>query len=396
MNSQWGLTELGFRRPSYEELLDGYEVSAKERFGQNINLGSRSILGLFLRLFAWVASHVWQQIEKVYNSAFVDGATGISLLRLGALIGISRLPAQKAVGTLTITGDPGANVYTGFIASANNTQRFVTMEDAEIGEDGFVTVPIQAYVAGPDGNVAAGTIATIVTPQAAVLSVINEDDTIGGRERETEAEFRARYIRSTDIAGGSNTDAIRAELLRTEAVAAAYVAENVTDETDADGLPPHSIECVVYGGVNLTVATAIHRRKGAGINTFGTETVTITDASGRAKEIHFSRPTPRPIWVRVTGLVTGDRFPLDGEEQIAAKLVAHIGDEGASSALTGGLSIGEPVIYNRLISPVNEVFGVVDFTLEISEDGEEWVKSNITIGPRDKAVTSTARVVVSR
>ena len=50
----WGLTSAGFRRPTYNELLDALEHKARELFGATANLTVRSPLGLFLRIFAWI------------------------------------------------------------------------------------------------------------------------------------------------------------------------------------------------------------------------------------------------------------------------------------------------------------------------------------------------------
>ena len=104
MNDNWGLTERGFLRPSYADLLDAFEVKAKELFGSTVNLSVRSPLGIFLRIFAWFAGLTWQLAEDVYNSGFIDTAAGVSLARLGAFIGIRVLAAQKATGSITITG----------------------------------------------------------------------------------------------------------------------------------------------------------------------------------------------------------------------------------------------------------------------------------------------------
>ena len=67
MNDNWGLTERGFLRPSYADLLDAFEVKAKELFGSTVNLSVRSPLGIFLRIFAWFAGLTWQLAEDVYE-----------------------------------------------------------------------------------------------------------------------------------------------------------------------------------------------------------------------------------------------------------------------------------------------------------------------------------------
>ena len=40
--TDWGLTEVGFRRPTYTDLLDALEYKAREQFGTKANLTVRS------------------------------------------------------------------------------------------------------------------------------------------------------------------------------------------------------------------------------------------------------------------------------------------------------------------------------------------------------------------
>ena len=392
MNENWGLTERGFLRPSYNDLLDAFEVKAKELFGSTINLTTRSPLGIFLRIFAWFGGLAWQLAEDVYNSGFIDTAAGVSLARLGAFIGIRILAAQKATGSITITGDPNAVIYSGFIVQAQNGQRFVTLENVTLNGSGTGTVSIQAYDAGPDGNVSAGTIDTVVTPLAVTISVTNAEATVGGRYRETDQEFRERYLRSVDKPGGSNTDSIRAQLLEVPGVVTATVWENETDAEDSDGLPAHSVEAIVYGGTDANVAEAIHARKAAGIQTYGSSSVQLTDASGRTRTIKFSRPATVPIYVNITNLVTDSTY--GGDSTIKAALIAFIGD-AAADVNASGLGIGEDVYYNRLMCPLNSVPGVVDYTLKIGTAAASVAASNITITGRQKAVTEASKVVIS-
>ena len=51
MNTEeWGVTERGFRRPTYVELLNAIEYKARELFGQRAVLTVRSPLGIYLRI----------------------------------------------------------------------------------------------------------------------------------------------------------------------------------------------------------------------------------------------------------------------------------------------------------------------------------------------------------
>ena len=387
--TDWGLTDAGFRRPTYAELLDALEYKARELFGSKANLTVRSPLGIFLRIFAWMLNLLFSTLEDVYNSRFIDTAVGSSLYNLGRAIGLRLLGAQKAVGYLTFTGDNGVEVPEGFLAETIAGVQYITLQSATI-KDGSVIVPATAVIPGPDGKTEAGTITMITNPKTGIATVVNIGAFEGGRDTETDAEFRERYYASTDFAGGVNIDAVVAEIYESvEAVIAVTGDENDTDETDENGLPPHSIEVVAYGGLDEEIAEAIFKRKAAGIQTYGNTTIPVVSASGKTFNISFSRPAPVNVWVKVFNLVTDRHFPLDGVEQIKAAIVSYIGSD-----TRGGLDIGEDVICVKLPTEVLKVSGVVDFDLQISADGETYGWNNVEIAARQKAVTDEGMVSV--
>ena len=361
--NEWGLTERGFRRPTYTELLDALEYKARELFGSKANLTVRSPIGLFLRIFAWILNMLFSTIEDVYNSRFVDTAVGTSLYNLGKAIGLKLLSEQKSSGYLQITGTPGTIVPVGWLAGTVAGLQFVVMAQGEIGTGGTVLLPAQATTAGPEGNVAAGTVTVVINPgiPEGITAVTNPAAFDGGRARETDEEYRDRYYQSVDYAGGVNADAIRGEILQNvEGVYSAIVYENDTDETDSEGLPPHSIEAVVYGGLDSDVAQQIFRRKAAGIQTYGSTTVAVLSSSGVTYNIKFSRPTLVPVWIKVTDLETdANRFPVDGKDQIAQALIDYIGSD-----VKGGTTIGETENNNRLPELNNTHPGLHAYTLQ--------------------------------
>lgn len=210
----WGLTSAGFRRPTYNELLDALEHKARELFGATANLTVRSPLGLFLRIFAWILNILFSVLEDVYNSRFVDTAVGTSLLNLGRAIGLRVLSAQKASGYIMVTGPPGVIVPAGWLVETAAGIQFFAVSDTEIGAEGTVMVPFRCTSTGPDGNVAAGTITTITNPGsvAGITAVTNPAAFTGGRERETDEEFRDRYYASVDYERNANL--LRTQILR--------------------------------------------------------------------------------------------------------------------------------------------------------------------------------------
>lgn len=399
--NDWGLTELGFRRPSYYEILDGFEHQAKEKFtkdGRTPDLTVRSPLGMFLRIWAWMVNLLFQLLEDVYNSQFVDTAVGASLYQLGRSIGIRLLPSQRASGYEVFTGKAGTKIPAGYLVGTIAGIQFVVMTAGVIQPGGAdepdsVILPIRCVEMGPIGNVAENTITQIINPLEGIESATNLFATDGGRLVETDEEFRDRYYKSVDYAGGVNADAIQAAILQhVEGILAARVYENDTDFEDHRGLPPHSVEAVVYAGLDFEVARVIYDTKGAGIQTHGSSMVeVVSPQNGQTYEIRFTRPTPIPVWIRVENVqVDSSGFPADGAERIRQALISYIG-----SNITGGLNIGENVIYNRLPCKVLSVPGVIDFDMMISRTDADYSRGNILIGEREKAVTGADQILVA-
>src|SRR5699024_2421374 len=142
--------------------------------------------------------------EWVHNSRFFDTAEGVNLDRTAVNnIGIVRRPAEKSIGTATFEGDEGSVIPEGFIITTGDDIPFETTEESEIDGTGESEVPIQAIEPGTVGNVPAGTITEIINPIVGIDSVINQEGTTGGRDEETDEEFRARYILSVSRGGAS-------------------------------------------------------------------------------------------------------------------------------------------------------------------------------------------------
>ena len=391
MNDNWGLTDKGFYRPTYTVLLNALEYKARELYGDGINLTVRSPLGVFLRILAWIWNILFACLEDVYNSRFVDTAVGTSLYHLGNAIGMQLLPEGKATGYISVTGTVGTVVPAGFLVATNGGLQYTVMSAVTIGESGTCLALIQAVETGPEYNTAAGTIQVIVNPSsvAGVTAITNGAEITGGRLKETDAEFRARYYKSVDYPGGVNADAIRAVLLNdVEGVSSAYVYENDTDaHDDTYNLPPHSLEAVVYGGLDEEIAKAIYSRRSGGVQTIGSVSVNVVTSSKQQLAIRFSRPTPKKIWIKISKLKKNSSYA--GDETIREALVEYIG-----SSTAGGLEIGIDVIYIKLPGIVAAVSGVEDFDIDISIDGTTYGKSNVSIGYREKAITEESAVII--
>ncbi len=387
----WGLTPKGFYRPEYVQILNAIEYRARELFGDNVNLTVRSPLGILLRIDAWMLNILFGVLEKVYNSRFVDTSEGNSLYNLGRMIGMYLLPAGKATGYVTIEGTEGTVIPAGYLLSTPGGLQYTVMREEIIGAEGKILALIQAVQTGREYNTDAGTIINIVNPAAVrgIIGVCNESPVINGRERETDAEYRDRYYKSVDYAGGVNTEAVRAALLQdVQGVYTAYVYENDSDMYDpVYKLPPHSIEAVVYGGLDEDIARAIYEKKAGGIQTNGNKSVPVMTNSEQLIDISFSRPDLINIYIKIFNLETNEDFP--GEDTIKEAVINFIGGDAS-----GGLGIGADVPYQGIPAVIMQIKGILDFDFVIGKSAENLNREKVEIGIREKAVTSADKVVI--
>lgn len=75
--NEWGVTDTGFYRPTYAEILEEVQLRAPENYGTDLNFSVRTFVGLFLRIVAWFVNILFQIAESVYHSGYVDTAQPI-------------------------------------------------------------------------------------------------------------------------------------------------------------------------------------------------------------------------------------------------------------------------------------------------------------------------------
>ena len=141
--------------------------------------------------------------KMVLDWGFTQTTYGEYLNRKGQEVGVPRRPAISAVGILTVTGEAGTVIPEGTHVSTHSTDNapavfFKTTQEAEIGLDGSVDVPIEAVEPGASGNVAADAIILLAEPVPGVTAVINNEATTGGLDEEDDESYRNRILEAAD------------------------------------------------------------------------------------------------------------------------------------------------------------------------------------------------------
>lgn len=380
------LTELGYERPTYDELLERQIERAKLLFGNDIDTSNNSILGKYIRLNVDDLAEVHEIAELVYFSAYPNTATGVSLDRICPLVGIARNPATYAKHSVRFVGTAGEYVPEAFeVSTADGTLLFHLYDSLLIGEDGTVDGVVECETAGVAGNVGLGKIDTIVNPDANVESIVHLGIATYGEEAETDTALRARFAATVSAAGSGTKTAIKGAILRVPLVDGVEVVENDTDET-LNGVPPHSFMCYVLcpETQDTLVAEAILNKKPMGIKAAGEVSVDVVDSNGITRTICFTRTKEKSIYIKLT-LTTNQFFNTESVEQIKENIATYI----------NGLTNDADVYLSSIYGYIYKVDGIVNVSsLTMSTDGGTYSAGDISIGIDEVARISTDNIEV--
>ena len=156
---------------------------------------------------------------------------------------------------------------------------------------------------------------------------------------EDDAAARKRITGALAAKGAGSTDAILAAVKACQWVRDAKVYVNDTDATDSRGIAAHSVAVVIYAGDGPAVAKAIYETKAPGIGTYGNASEEITDESGNAHTVRYSRTTAR----RVYAYMSIRRLAGIDESAVTAAVTAAVNDY-----INNGLGVAESLIIPRL------------------------------------------------
>jgi len=256
-----------------------------------------------------------------------------------------------------------------------------------------------ATVEGPTIALA-GTLNTVGTPLTGIEGVTTYVDADLGRLQETASELRARHFRSLNSGGNASVEAIRSRLLdpaQAPGVEQAIVLSNRTDDIDANGLDPHSVEAIVLGGEDATIANLLFQTVAAGDAYFGNTSVAVTDSAGGLHTVLFSRPTELYLHLNVV-ITPGEGWPTVGDPlgAIQAAIVAYLGEGGA-----GELKMGTDFRRFALGYPINTAApGVAGATITADTtpapgDTPTLLASDIAVNYRTILRVDSSRVTVT-
>ncbi|WP_438445915.1 baseplate J/gp47 family protein [Gorillibacterium sp. sgz5001074] len=300
------------------------------------------------------------QLERGLRLGFAHTSSGAYLEMRADEHGVSRKPAVKATGRVTISGTDGAPIGKGAVFATTSGTRFVTKTAAVIVGT-TATVDVEAEVAGAAGNVAAGTISVIPVSIPGVSVVTNTLPTTGGFDAETDESLLQRLL-------------LRVRNQATSGNAAHYKlwATEVNGIGDAKVFPQWN------GPLTVKVVLLDQNRRAPG-------TVLVEETAAYIE-------SQRPIGAQVM-VVPAPEVPVHLSVDLtlsSGTLAAAKADiENGVQEYLKGLAFTDPIVrFVRIANIVLEASGVQDYTALTVNGGN----GNVTIPDGSVAVLGTVNV----
>lgn len=397
MPGPYGVTPTGFNRKTVRDILSDIETSQRAEISTALNLSSSTPWGQNNGIFSNELGIAWEVLEICYHAFDPDAAEDFLLTSLSKLTGTERRAASYSLVTLACDLDAGTDLISGTNFAAvdgDSTSLWTPVEDYEAATGGTQDVLFRAENPGAV-SAAAGTITVIHTSVAGWNSVTNALDASEGHPVDSDGTLRSRREEQLTATGSSTTDAIESDVLELDGVDTCRVFENETGAT-VDGVPPYSIEAVVFDGEtpsvdNDDIAQAILSSKAGGVRTYGATSGTAVDQNAQSRTVYFSRPTQIPIYISLTVVEGASYDEAGGATALKAFLVEQLKSiHGVGKTVQYRLADSLALYWGGLHTNVS---GVTAFTIGTSPSPTGT--GDIAITSRQLATFDTSRVTVS-
>lgn len=377
------ITDKGFVRPSYDEILQAQINRAKVLLGDDIDTSEESVLGKFIRINVFDLNICYETLEDLYYSSFPNTARGQSLDRLGPFAAVSRNQATQARIEVKIKGTVGESVPSAFLLKSDKTS-FYIVNDYTIDSNGEVVAIANCVDDGVVGNISNGERLDIQNPRMGIDSVEFIRIVQNGEELESDKDFRIRFANSLAGAGSSTESAIKGAIYRVPLVDGVSVIDNNSDT--ASSIPPHSFACYVLAPESQydEIAKAIFDKKPLGIQCIGDIERTVYDAWGKPHTVKFFATSKAELKISIQ-IKTNQYFESSGISQIKDNIANFINN----------LANGSDVYYTSVFGYIHNVTGVVSVVdLKICKIGQTPGNGDIAIGEQEIARIDVSNISV--
>jgi uncharacterized phage protein gp47/JayE len=260
-----------------------------------------------------------------------------------------RKPATRSVTPGLVTLSATTTLPMGSLASVTGQPTVVFRTKAAVTSTtaGQYPVDFECTTTGPV-QCNDGTLTVIAGAVGGWNAVTNTADAVPGRNVETDTQFRIRR-RSSIQTGGSPVGAVEKALLAISGIHTVEVFENLTDEVDASGNPPHSVEVLIFDGAvptvsNDVIAQTIWNSVAGGATRVGNTSGNAVDVNSVSRNVPFTRPVDQNLYVSCTVTTVGT-VPANASTLLATLLADQGNADFAPGATVVALDL-KSILYD--------------------------------------------------
>lgn len=235
-----------FEPKKFEEIYTNMVQKSQEKVPTLTDFQVGSVIRTMYESFAYEIGILYEQLNQVYLSAFIDSAEGSQLEMLVALLGIQRGLPDFAEGIVTFQRDLGTDIIeipVGTLVTTEDSEKspkkaYKTIE-LQIFPANFKTldVKIQAVERGEEQVTKEETINIMPLPIPGIKSVINQNPIqFTGKKTETDEELRQRAKIALISSGKASNISLENALLSQPSVKEVKLIERFNDPDKKYGL----------------------------------------------------------------------------------------------------------------------------------------------------------------
>jgi uncharacterized phage protein gp47/JayE len=235
-----------FEPKKFEEIYTSMVQKSQEKVPTLTDFQVGSVIRTIYESFAYEIGILYEQLNQVYLSAFIDSAEGSQLEMLVALLGIQRGLPDFAEGTVTFQRDLGTDIIeipVGTLVTTEDSEKspkkaYTTIESQIFPANSkTLDVKIQAVERGEKQVTKEETINIMPLPIPGIKSVINKSPIqFTGKKTETDEELRQRAKIALISSGKASNIALKNALLSQPSVREVKLIERFNDSDKKYGL----------------------------------------------------------------------------------------------------------------------------------------------------------------
>lgn len=345
---------MSFTKKGFVDIYQSMENETRQQ-GQLSHFAEGSVIRSLYESFAIELASLYEQMDLVYQSAFIDTATGSHLDRVVAILGVKRNEPDFATGEITFERESDLNekllIPLGTLVTTEDSKNeddgelirksYQTIEEAtfEADNESQLTVKIQAMQCGGMMETGENTIVIMPRPLTGIKTVSNEKPIrFVGRERETDEQLRQRAKNSLMVAGRGSIKSLENALLNIAGVREVRIEEKFkTRGNDKE-----------KGVIHIYID---------GLNTLNSQLIESTIDNVRAAGVFTIISATESIGLAISANITLNKnIPNDEKAALTQTIENNI------KVFISSLQMGESLLFSQLNRIIMNTKGVEDLS----------------------------------